>query len=137
VLDPALIPVVAARFRALGEPGRLEILQAMQDGEKSVGELVNMTGRSQPNVSQHLGQLAQAGLVGARREGQRVFYRVIDPYLARICHAVCDSLAEQAREQSPRLRALEARALPAPADATPSTSKKAARARRPTARTRP
>ncbi len=136
MLDPALIPVVAARFRALGEPGRLEILQAMQGGEQSVGALVAATGRSQPNVSQHLAQLAQAGLVGARRDGQRVFYRVIDPYLARICEAVCDSLAEHVRGQGARLQALHARPHALGRESTPGEPRKPKQARRPTTRTR-
>ncbi len=109
MIVPELVPVVAARFRALGEPGRLEILQSLQAGERSVGELAALTGRSQPNVSQHLGHLARAGLVEARREGTRALYRVCDPYLARICAAVCDSLAERAAHDGRRLAALARR----------------------------
>lgn len=107
VIDAALVPVVAARFRALGEPGRLEILQVLLGGERSVSELVEATGRSQPNVSQHLAHLSRAGLVEARRDGSRVFYKVVDPYLARICDAVCASLARHAAQQSRRLAGLE------------------------------
>jgi DNA-binding transcriptional ArsR family regulator len=105
LIDAELVPVVAARFRALGEPGRLELLQHLLEGERSVGELVEATGRSQPNVSQHLAQLLKAGLVEARREGSRVFYKVVDPYLTRICDAVCQSLAVRARVESRRLEA--------------------------------
>lgn len=105
VIDPELVPVVAARFRALGEPGRLEILQHLLEGERSVGALVEATGRSQPNVSQHLAQLSKAGLVVARREGSHVFYKVVDPYLTRICDAVCQSLAARAEVESRRLAA--------------------------------
>lgn len=140
MIDPELIPVVAARFRALGEPGRLEILQAMQAGEQSVSALVSATGRSQPNVSQHLAQLAAAGLVGARREGQRVFYRVTDPYLARICEAVCDSLAEHVRGQGQRLQALHTRSSKAALQhraAAPAAPKPTAAPRRRSPRRRP
>lgn len=105
MIDPELVPVVAARFRALGEPGRLEILQQLLAGEQSVSTLVEATGRSQPNVSQHLAQLLKAGLVEARREGSRVFYKVVDPYLTRICDAVCQSLAVRAEVESRRLEA--------------------------------
>lgn len=105
MIDRELVPVVAARFRALGEPGRLELLQQLLERERSVGDLVEATGRSQPNVSQHLAQLLRAGLVEGRREGSRVFYRVVDPYLARICDAVCQSLAVRARAESRRLEA--------------------------------
>src|SRR5512141_1310018 len=80
-----LIPTVAERFKALGDPGRLAILSALQGGEKNVSELVEATGRSQPNVSQHVGALARAGFVAARREGNHVYYRVADPYVEKIC----------------------------------------------------
>lgn len=99
MLDESLIPTVAQRFKALGDPGRLSLLVRLQGGEKSVGELVEATGRSQPNVSQHLSSLARAGLVRCRREGNRTYYRIADPYLGRICDAVCRSLAQQAESQ--------------------------------------
>ncbi len=95
MIDPKLIPAVAARFKALGEPGRLCLLAELHEGERSVGELVRATRRSQPNVSQQLSSLARAGLVTCRREGHRVFYSISDPYLRRICDAVCKSLATQ------------------------------------------
>jgi DNA-binding transcriptional ArsR family regulator len=94
MVDPELIPLVARRFKALGEPGRLALLVALQEGERSVSELVSLTGRTQPNVSQHLKQMAHAGLVAARREGARVFYGICDPYLSRICDAVCRSVRD-------------------------------------------
>jgi DNA-binding transcriptional ArsR family regulator len=95
MIDPELIPVVASRFKVLGDPGRLAILQALQEGERSVSELVGATGRSQPNVSQHVASLARAGFVSSRREGNRVYYRIADPYVSRICQAVCDGLVKQ------------------------------------------
>lgn len=109
MIDPVLIPQVAARFKALGDAGRLTLLSALQRGEKSVGELAETTGRSQPNVSQHLASLTHARLVAARRDGNRVFYRIADPTVLRICEAVCDSLAARARDG--RRQASEARRL--------------------------
>jgi len=94
MIDPELIPVVAERFKALGEPARLQLLAALQHGERGVSELVELTGRSQPNVSQHLKEMARAGLVAPRREGARVIYRICDPYLNRICDAVCRSVRD-------------------------------------------
>jgi DNA-binding transcriptional ArsR family regulator len=111
VIDPDLIPLVAARFKALGEPGRLAILAALQSGEMSVSELVRATGREQPNVSQHLSSLAAAGLVESRREGNRMIYRTTDPTLVRICDAVCRSLAARARDEIALRKPL--RAVPA------------------------
>lgn len=94
-----LIPRVAARFKALSDEGRLALLSALQGGEMSVGQLADTTGRSQPNVSQHLASLTHAGLVEARRAGNRVYYRIADPTVLRICDAVCDSLVARAREE--------------------------------------
>ena len=107
MIDAELIPQVAARFKALADEGRLVLLSALQRGEKSVGALVEATGRSQPNVSQHLASLTHAGLVEARRDGTRVFYRIADPTVLRICDAVCDSLAGRGRGE--RRQANEAR----------------------------
>ena len=107
MLDPRLIPVVAARFKALGDPGRLAILAVLQGGERSVSEIVEATGRSQPNVSQHIASLARAGFVASRREGNRVYYRVADPCVSEICDAVCQSLATRANEEDKWRRALK------------------------------
>jgi ArsR family transcriptional regulator len=96
-MDRELIPLVAERFKVLGDPRRLALLSALQGGERMVTDLAEITGRPQPNVSQHLASLARAGLVDSRREGNRVFYRIADPFVLRICDAVCDSLAVHAR----------------------------------------
>jgi len=101
MIEPELIPLVAQRFKALGEPARLTLLAALQQGEKSVSELVEMTGRTQPNVSQHLKEMVHAGLVEARREGARMYYRISDPYVNRICDAVCRSVRASARPGAP------------------------------------
>jgi DNA-binding transcriptional ArsR family regulator len=106
MIEPELIPLVAARFKALGEPGRLAILSVLQDGEKSVSDLVRRTGRGQPNVSQHLASLSRAGLVASRREGHHVLYSLADPYLTRICDAVCQSLVASADAERKRLAAV-------------------------------
>lgn len=100
MIEPELIPLVAQRFKALGEPARLALLAALQQGEKSVSELVELTGRTQPNVSQHLKEMTHAGLVDARRDGARVFYRIADPYLSQICSAVCQSVRGAHEAQS-------------------------------------
>jgi DNA-binding transcriptional ArsR family regulator len=108
-MESELIPLVAARFKALADPRRLALLSALQGGERTVSELSETTARPQPNVSQHLANLARAGLVDSRREGTRVYYRIADPYVLRICDAVCDSLAAHARAEG-RKQAAVARA---------------------------
>jgi DNA-binding transcriptional ArsR family regulator len=63
-------------FRALGDPTRRAVLDRLCAGERSVAELTAGLPVSQPAVSQHLAALKAAGLVGERREGRRVFYRI-------------------------------------------------------------
>jgi DNA-binding transcriptional ArsR family regulator len=110
VIDRRLIPYVAARFKVLGAPGRLAILAALHNGERSVSQLTQATGRSQPAVSQQLAGLLRAGLVAARRDAKRVLYRIADPYVEGICNAVCASVTRAAAEQHRQLEAAARRA---------------------------
>ena len=92
-LSKGSMEAVAARFRALGECSRLQLIQALHDGEKSVSELVEHSGLSQPNVSRHLAVLVSVGLIGRRKDGLNVLYRIVDKSLASICSIVCKSVA--------------------------------------------
>lgn len=87
--------MVAARFRALGEPVRVRILEELRGGEKSVSELVAATGANQPNVSKHLRTLQEAGLIGRRQEGNQVYCFIDDPAVYDLCDVVCTSLSER------------------------------------------
>lgn len=109
MLHPELIPRVAERFKALADPVRLRLLSALMEGERTVGELAELCERRQPNVSQQLAALAHAGLVAGRKQGQRVYYRIADPYIARICSAVCEGLAHEVRSEEPMRRKLSRR----------------------------
>ncbi len=84
---------VAERFRVLGEPTRLRLLEAMRHGARSVGDLVEATVAGQANVSKHLRLLHGAGLVGRRREGTTVYYHLADPSALQLCDLVCGRLA--------------------------------------------
>ena len=101
MIEPQLIPLAAKRFKALSEPARLALLAALHQGERNVSELVEATGRGQPNVSQHLKELVHAGLIAARREGNHVYYRIADRFVMRICDAVCKSLTMPAHRGRP------------------------------------
>ncbi len=88
---------VAARFRALGEVSRLQLVKALHSGEKNVTDLVELTGLKQPNASRHLTVLVTAGLIGRRKDGLNVLYRIIDESLAEICTIVCKSVSQRSR----------------------------------------
>lgn len=113
MMTEAQIPFAAARFKLLGDPVRLSLLATLQSGEKTVTDLARAIRRSQPNVSQHLAALARAGLVGARREGNHVFYRSTDPFVARLCETVCASITSRAQSEARRLGAAAASPRPA------------------------
>ena len=87
--------LVARRFRILGEPYRLRILQQLQKGECSVGDLVATLEGNQPNVSKHLQVLNDAGLVGRRRQGTSILYAISDPMVLKLCDLVCHSEVEE------------------------------------------
>src|SRR5262249_24524642 len=93
-----LLERIAERFRILGEPMRIRLLEAMRDGEASVKELQEATGASQQNVSQHLGVLLRAGIVGRRKQGNFSLYRITDPVVFSLCDEVCGGLQRQLDE---------------------------------------
>lgn len=98
MLPEALLEEVARRFALLGDPTRLRLLRALDEGgELPVGRLAAVTGVARVNVSQHLNRLALAGLVSRRREGTTVHYRVSDPSVDELCELVCSSLIERAK----------------------------------------
>jgi DNA-binding transcriptional ArsR family regulator len=71
--------------KALGDPKRLCVLESLADGEASVGELATRVSCQVPNMSQHLSVLRSAGLVTTRREGNTVYYRLVDPKILEAC----------------------------------------------------
>jgi DNA-binding transcriptional ArsR family regulator len=90
-----LVELIARRFRVLGEPLRIKLLDRLRDGEASVNELTGALGASQQNVSKHLTVLAEAGIVGRRKEGTHVYYRIVDEGVFALCEQVCGSLELQ------------------------------------------
>lgn len=83
----------AELFAVLATPIRLRIISALCQGEKNVGQLLERIGVSQPNMSQHLNIMYRAGLVGKRRQGAQMFYRIADESVVQVCRAVCTQVA--------------------------------------------
>ena len=92
-----LAELVARRFRVLAEPMRIRLLDRLRESEATVGELSDGLAASQQNVSKHLAVLADAGMVGRRKEGNRVFYRIIDESVFALCEQVCGAAQKQLR----------------------------------------
>jgi DNA-binding transcriptional ArsR family regulator len=95
--DP-LIELIARRFRVIGEPMRIKLLDSLREREASVSELREATGASQQNVSKHLGVLLEANIVGRRKDGNQVFYSIVDESIFRLCEEVCGVLQRQVAE---------------------------------------
>ncbi len=98
-LGESTLALVAERFRILGDPVRLRLLQALAGGEKSVMELVSEAGTTQANVSKHLQLLRRAGLLRRRKQGLHVYYSIGDPTVFALCDAVCGSLERHRKEE--------------------------------------
>jgi DNA-binding transcriptional ArsR family regulator len=85
----------AELFRVMSAPMRLRIISALCNGEKNVGELLAEIDTTQPNMSQHLNTLYQAGVLGKRREGVQIFYRIINDSVVTLCRSVCVQIASE------------------------------------------
>jgi len=90
-----LVELVARRFRAIGEPLRIRLLDELRGGEATVNDLANAVGASQQNVSKHLGVLADVRVLGRRKEGTHVYYRITDEGVLDLCEEVCGSVQQQ------------------------------------------
>lgn len=97
-LPRELVEQIAQRFRVLGEPMRIRILDLLRDGETSVQELTDALGTTQQNVSKHLGVLHAAGIVSRQRDGNRAIYSISDDSVFELCDTVCGGLRRQVAE---------------------------------------
>ena len=99
-LPDDLVELIARRFRVIGEPMRIRLLDRLREGEATVGELSEALDASQQNVSKHLAVLAEVGILGRRKQGNHVYYRVVDEGVFALCEDVCGSLQQQLRALS-------------------------------------
>lgn len=90
----------AELFGVLSTPARLRIIAALCSGEKNVSQMLNQIGLSQPNMSRHLNVLYRAGVVGKRRCGAQIFYRIADESVVRVCKAVCSQIDQESHAGS-------------------------------------
>jgi DNA-binding transcriptional ArsR family regulator len=86
----------AAMFAVLSTPIRLRIISELCQGERNVGQLLGSIDVAQPNMSQHLNMMYRAGVLGRRRQGAQMFYRIADESAAMVCRAVCTQKAIEA-----------------------------------------
>ncbi len=96
-LDTTDLNVKARLFRGFSDPSRLKILERLRESPCTVSTLVENTGLSQPNVSNHLGCLRECGLVRAEKRGRYVTYRLSDDRVAELLSLAESLLSDVAR----------------------------------------
>ncbi len=85
--------------KTLSSPVRMEIIYALKGGEKTVTGLVEATGLTKSNISQHLAVLKNAEMVRARRDGVHIFYSIASPKIVEACRLMREVLMEQLAEK--------------------------------------
>jgi DNA-binding transcriptional ArsR family regulator len=97
-LPEPLVELVAQRFRVLGEPMRIKLLDRLREGDATVGELQQSLGASQQNISKHLGILLSAGMVSRTKDGNHARYSIADPSVFDLCEQVCGGVRRQVED---------------------------------------
>jgi ArsR family transcriptional regulator len=88
-----MFELAAETFRVMSAPMRLKIINCLCNEEKNVGQLLDEIDTTQPNMSQHLNTLFKAKILGRRREGVQIYYRIINDRVVTLCRAVCTQIA--------------------------------------------
>jgi DNA-binding transcriptional ArsR family regulator len=88
-----MFDLAAETFRVMSAPMRLKIINCLCSEEKNVGQLLDEINTTQPNMSQHLNTLFKAKILGRRREGVQIYYRIINERVVTLCRAVCTQIA--------------------------------------------
>ncbi len=97
--DKTLFELQSDVCKTLASPKRIEILDALKSGEKTVSELVEILGVPKANVSQHLAVMRYKGILKSRREGINIYYSVSNPKVIEACILMKEVLMEQMREK--------------------------------------
>lgn len=102
-MDTHLYEMHASACAALANAKRIQIIDLLQDGEKSAGTLTEEMGITKANLSQHLHVMKTKGIVNSRREGVSVYYSIANPKIFAACQLMREVLIEQLESMS-RLR---------------------------------
>ncbi|HAS53839.1 MAG: hypothetical protein A2X56_05020 [Nitrospirae bacterium GWC2_57_13] len=95
VTDRTIYEMQAEICKTLTNPKRIEILNALKDGERTVTELVEILGVAKANVSQHLAVMRHKGILTTRRVGVNIYYRVSNQKVIDACSLMKEVLFEQ------------------------------------------
>ncbi len=103
-IDPTIFRMHAEICKTLSNPTRLMILNALQEGERTVNELTEIIGVSQSNASQHLSVLRQRQIVATRKKGANIYYSVSNPKINKACAILREVLMEQLQKNNELIR---------------------------------
>jgi ArsR family transcriptional regulator len=78
----------AGVLKTVAHPVRLRIVELLEGGEKSVSELKELLGVTQPLTSQHLSQMRMRGVLASRRDGSQVYYAIANPDVVKVIHCI-------------------------------------------------
>jgi DNA-binding transcriptional ArsR family regulator len=87
-IDRERIERAAEVLKTVAHPMRLRIVELLEAGEKSVTELRQSLGLTQPLTSQHLSQMRVRGVLGTRRDGAQVYYSIANPDVVKVIHCI-------------------------------------------------
>ena len=97
-IPEALADLIAQRFRVIGDPMRIRLLDQLREGPATVSDLTRALDAGQQNVSKHLGVLHGAGIVSRAKEGTSVRYAIADEGVFDLCEQVCGGLRMRVQE---------------------------------------
>ena len=96
--NPVIYKLKAELCKTFSDPKRLFIIDALRDGERSVGDLARIMEIDQAIVSRHLGILRERGVVKTRRDGTSIYYSLSDPKICEACDIVHEILLNQVKK---------------------------------------
>ncbi|MEE9456384.1 MAG: metalloregulator ArsR/SmtB family transcription factor [bacterium] len=94
-MDDEVFRLHAEVCKIMAHPRRLQIINELRDGEVTLAGLAEALRAAKANVSQHLSQMRQRGIVERRREGAGVFYRLANAKIVKACDLMREVLLEQ------------------------------------------
>src|SRR5690606_30810206 len=105
--QPPVAALKAELFKALGHPIRIQVLEQLVSGERSVGSIAEALNSEVSNLSQQLAVLRRAGVVTTRREGNTIFYALRDPAMASILTTARQMILDGLRDRADLLAGLD------------------------------